>query len=316
MADTPLPVDPAAAAASPAAAPVAQEALGTAAPAAPIAAAPPAAVEAPAQPEAPAAAVPDAAAATSDEPKREPTLLEKADAERKAKDEAKPAADAKDAAKDAPKADAKPDDKPAADAAKPEGDAVKPEPPPAVEYKYELPDTLKMDDAQKGEFKTVLDEFRADPVANAQKIIDFGAKAMSDFATQHAADTIKNQFKVFNETKQTWETKWLADTEIGGAGHQTAMQAIARARDNLISSARPGTKQYERDRAEFEEFIALTGAGSHPAFGRMLHNAARFIDEPQATSIPTDIKPPKGNGRPPKGSMYSEESRQKMNGAS
>lgn len=314
MADTPLPVDPAAAAASPAAAPVAQEALGTAAPAAPIAAVPPAAAEAPAQPEAPAVAVPDAAAAKSDEPKREPTLLEKADAERAAKDAAKP--DAKDAAKDAPKPDAKPDDKPAADAAKPEGDAVKPETPPAVEYKYELPDTLKMDDAQKGEFKTVLDEFRADPVANAQKIIDFGAKAMNDFATQNAADTIKNQFKVFNETKQTWETKWLADTEIGGAGHQTAMQAIARARDNLISSARPGTKQYERDRAEFEEFIALTGAGSHPAFGRMLHNAARFIDEPQATSIPTDIKPPKGNGRPPKGSMYSEESRQKMNGAS
>ena len=60
----------------------------------------------------------------------------------------------------------------------------------------------------------------------------------------------------------------------------------------------------------------MTGAGSWPAFWRMLHNAARFIDEPQARNIPTDIKPPKTNGRSPRGSMYSEESRQKMNGIS
>ena len=233
-----------------------------------------------------------------------PTLLETKEGE--AKPEAKP-----DAAKDQPKlaekaaAPAKPDTKDAAA-------ETKPEPLAPVEYKYTLPETIKMDDALKGRVHAVFDEFRADPSQGAQKLIDLHNEMMGEYAKQ----TLKNQFDVFNATCRDKEKLILADPEFGGAGHETAKTAVARARDALISSARPGTKQYDADLEEFEEFNSVTGAGSWPAFWRMLHNAARFIDEPQARNIPTDIKPPKTNGRSPRGSMYSEESRQKMNGIS
>jgi hypothetical protein len=261
---------------------------------------------------------PDAATPVQpDIPAREPNLLQKVDQERADKAraaEAKPVEAKPEAA-----AEAKPADKPAepkteaetkpADAAK--APDTKPEPPAPVEYKYTLPETIKMDDALKGRVHTVFDEFRADPAQGAQKLIDLHNEMMGEYAKQ----TVREQMAAFNKLCRDKETLILADEEFGGSGHETAKGAVARARDALISSARRGTKQYEKDRAEFEEFNAYTGAGSWPAFWRILHNAARVVNEPDAREIPTDIKPPKNNGRPPRGSMYSEESRQKMNGA-
>ena len=83
---------------------------------------------------------------------------------------------------------------------------------------------------------------------------------------------------------------YLADDEIGGPGHQTAMAAIARVRDYGVP---------EKDRQSFDQMLRVTGAGDHPAFLRMMHNLARWVDEPQAMEAPTDIKPPKDIGKDP-----------------
>lgn len=279
-------------------------------------------------------AQPEAKPAAADAPKLDKTLLEKFDEEKAAKaaQAAKAADEAKKAAETAPKkeekkaeakpgdkpkeeakpADAKPEDKKADEAksAEPAKDPAKPEP---VAYEYKLPDTLKMDDALKAEVHTALDAFRADPAKGAQALIDLHAKTMTDYATNYAAETLKNQFKVFNDTCRNWEKQVLADPELGGAGHETAMGAVARARDLTISSAKPGTPRYVAERKEFDDFLRTTGAGSHPAFMRMLHNAARYIDEPQASNQPlSEIKPPKSNGRSPGSRMYDHPSSQKV----
>jgi hypothetical protein len=90
-----------------------------------------------------------------------------------------------------------------------------------------------------------------------------------------------------------------ADAEIGGAGFNTAMTAVAKMRDLFLSSARPGTDKYENDAAEFNDFLRITGAGDHPAFLRFLNNVARRFDEPIAPSIP--YKPPPDIGQRPNG---------------
>jgi hypothetical protein len=89
---------------------------------------------------------------------------------------------------------------------------------------------------------------------------------------------------------------------------------MVRARDALVSNARYGSDQYKSDWKSFQEFCAITGAGDHPALARILHNAARLLDEPQSTSIPTDIKPSPKNGPAPKG-IYTHPSSAAMNRA-
>lgn len=243
------------------------------------------------------------------EPERTPTLLEKFDAEKAA--EAKPADKPAEAAK--PAADTAKPGEPAKDAAKPaeakaaeapkpaEGEKpaetakpAEPAKPEPVEYKYTLPETLKLSDERKTETHAAFDAFRADP-ANPQPLINLHNRAMTEYAEQLRRD----QFKTFNNTKAGWETNWLADPEIGGAGHRTALKAIARVRDDFVSSAQQGTPKYNQDWKEFNEFLAITGAGSHPAFARLMHNLSGYVTERQAEQNPVDIKPPKDIGKQP-----------------
>ena len=200
-------------------------------------------------------------------------------------------------------ADAKPTDKAAeptkpADAKPAEGDkladaAAQPtvaEAPAPIEWKYELPASIEMDDAQRTEFNGALEKFRTDPNEAAKEVLGLGAKMMETFAKDYAEQTLRNQQKTFLDTRKKWATDWAADPEIGGAGHQTALAAIARVRDYGVPA---------KDRAAFETFLRVTGAGDHPAFGRLLHNLARYVDEPQAVEAPTDFKPPKDIGIDP-----------------
>ena len=241
---------PAAAAASPAAAPVT--------PAEPVTAP----VVEPVAPAAPAA---------------EPTLLEKFDAEQAAKkpsEEPKPEVKPADPAK--PVEAAKPEEK------KPEAPEV-PAAPQPVAYEYTLPDTIKMDDALKGTFHSALDAFRADPAKGVQGLIDLHNQTMQQFADQ----TYQNQVSTFNDTRRSWVTQTMADDDLGGAGHQTSMAAIARMRDLLVP---------ESKREAFNQFLAVTGAGDHPEFLRLLHNAARIYDE--APMPPPGARPPPNLGKP------------------
>lgn len=226
----------------------------------------------------------------------------KAEDVKPAAESAKPADPAKDAA-------AKP-----AEAAKPTEAAKPAEPVKAdpVTYEYTLPETLKMDDALKGKVHTAFDEFRTDPIKGAQKLIDLHGEQMQAYDATLRKQLEEGQQRAFADTRKSWRTAIMADAEIGGAGHATAMETIARVRDLAVSSARPGSPQYADDMKSFDQFLRITGAGDHPAFLKFVHNLGRFVDEPQSTSLPTDIRPPKNNGAPPKGSMYSDESRRKM----
>lgn len=256
---------------------------------------PPAAAPAVADPAAAAAPAEPVAAA----PGPEPTLLQKFDADGKAQPESKPAESPEKPAQvdkpaegeksagdkpaepkpgDAKPAEAKPGEKPAE--AKPV-EAAKPDP---VAYEYALPETLKMDDARKGEFHGALDAFRADPVKGAQGLVALHEKAM----TEYAAQVDQHQRDVWNDTRKEWQTQALADEQIGGSGHRTAMGVIARMRDMFVPEA---------DRPAFEQFLQITGAGDHPAFLRMMHNAGRLYDEPPMP--PSDIKPSPNNGANP-----------------
>jgi hypothetical protein len=184
--------------------------------------------------------------------------------------------------------DAKPaDEKPADAAAQP----TVAEAPAPIEWKYELPSTITMDETQTGEFRAALEKFRTDPNEAAKEVLGLGAKMMETFAKDYAEQTLRNQQKTFLETRKKWATDWAADLEIGGSGHQTALAAIARVRDYGVPA---------KDRAAFDQFLRVTGAGDHPAFGRMMHNLARYVDEPQAIEAPTEIKPPHdGSGQHP-----------------
>jgi len=240
-----------------------------------------------------------------------PTLLQETVAAIEAKDappvqpEAKP-----DAGKPAEKpAEAKPADKPAEakpEAAKPE---AKPETkaeekpaeakpaeakpaeaakPAAVEYKYTLPETLKLDDAGKAEFHAALDKFRESPAEAAQGLVDLHNKSLEAFAKEIG----QQQRTTFYATRDEWRKKIMADPQLGGAGHNTAAGAVARMRDFLVPKEMLSPRKFDDGSprlSELDEFLETTGAGDHPVLWHILHNAARYLDEPA---------PPPPNARP------------------
>lgn len=238
-----------------------------------------------------------------------PSLLESAGKPEPAKpvaEDLKPEP-AKEPVKDA----AKPEEKkpevaavePAKDAAKPEEakpaivEPAAPEPLAAIDYKYELPATLKLDDALKGEVHAAFDAFRADPAAGAQALINLHAKTMQSFADGLRTEALRDQHKAFNETRTGWHKDIMADPELGGSGFQTASKAVARMRDMLISSAPAGSPEYQQHFKEAEDFYRITGAGDHPVLWRILHNAAQMFDEPGLP--PQNIRPTLTNGKAP-----------------
>lgn len=205
-----------------------------------------------------------------------------------------------DAAK--PGAEAQPGDKPGEKpvVAAPEQPAPAAEAP--VEYKYTLPETLKLDDPGKAEVHKLFDEFRSNPAENVQKLVDYHAKAMNDYAEGLEKDTLRRQNDAFRDTRKGWTQEVMSDPELGGSKHQTAMAAVARMRDLLVPKEMMEARQWPNGQprmSQFEEFLRVTGAGDHPAFLRVLHNAARFFDEPQANQLPTEIKPSPTNGKAP-----------------
>lgn len=256
----------------------------------PVAPGPPPLVEAPVP-----VAEPAAAPAAPLHPAEVPSLLEGF-----GKPEVPAAADAPkpDAAKPA---DAKPGEV-APEAPKPL-DAAPPEKP---EWKFELPETLRADEPRMAKFTGILDELLTPKEGEtrpqvAQRLVDLHNEAMTTFAEQ----TLQNQIKAFNDTRGEWAKQVLADERIGGAGHRTAMAAIARMRDLSISDYKPGTPEFQSDLAEMEQFLRTTGAGDHPVYLKQLHRFARFFDEP--AQPPPNPRPPPDLGKNPnrRGSLYA-----------
>lgn len=196
-------------------------------------------------------------------------------------------------------AEAKPGDKPA----EPEQPAA-PEP-AKIEWEFQLPETLKADDAALGRFKDTLGALIAPkegetPSHAAQRLIDMHNEAL----VTHDKQLRDNQVKVWNDTRAEWRKQAMADPEIGGAGYNTAMVAVARVRDALVSDAKFGSKRYEQDARELNDFMRITGAGDHPVFLKLLHRAACYIDEPSMPSV--KASPPPDLGKKPGRNLYAD----------
>lgn len=183
------------------------------------------------------------------------------------------------------KEEAKPEDKPAEVVAE-----VPAEAPVALTVAdFTLPEGVTADNEKLGAFAAAANEAGLSK-ETAQRFVDMHAQAMQSLG-EH---TLSEQHRAFGETRAQWRRDVMADEQIGGAGHKTAMAAIARMRDMLVP---------ERDRAQFNEFLLITGAGDHPAMLKLLHNAARHFDEGPA--IPASKPPPDIGKAPGKKGMRS-----------
>lgn len=182
-------------------------------------------------------------------------------------------------------------EKPAAEAAEP------------VKYEaFKLPEGVPVDEARINAFQEIVGPAKLDQ-ETAQKLVDLHATTIQAMQ-QHL---VQAQIDAFAETRRQWREKSMADEQIGGSGHQTAMRAAARMRDLLVGD---GMK------AEFAQFLADTGVGDHPVMIKIFHNAARLFDEPAAPPIQARPVPDRGGpGKPSKGAaIYDHPSSRKAAG--
>jgi hypothetical protein len=161
--------------------------------------------------------------------------------------------------------------------------------PVAIDWTFKLPETLAADTARIDSLKGILNDILSPREGQsreqrAQDLIGLHTQAMESYAEQVA----RQQMQVWNDTRADWRRQAMADEQIGGSGHLTAMSEVAQMRDLLVPAA---------DRAAFDQFLRATGAGDHPAFLKVLHNAARYMREP--AQPPSNIKPTADNGRNP-----------------
>lgn len=165
-------------------------------------------------------------------------------------------------------AEPKPEDKPVVVAVQAE---------PIAYTAFELPADIKLDDAKLGAATTILGKYQV-PQEAAQELVAMHVENMQAY---HAHLT-SEQHRVFGETRREWRKQILADGELGGAGHQTAMAGVARMRDLFVP---------EGDRQAFNDFLRITGAGDHPQFHKLLHRIAQRFDEPTPSPLPRNPSP-------------------------
>ncbi len=209
-----------------------------------------------------------------------PTLLESA--VEAPKPEAKPG----EVKAEETKPEVQPEDKPAEAKAPEVPEAPKVEAVPLTHADFTLPEGIQPDKERLGQFASVLNEFGVSKEVG-QKLLEQHTASL----TAYHQNTLADQHKTFSAMRTDWRNQIMGDDQLGGAGFDTVKAAVARTRDLLVP---------EKDKAAFNEFLLVTGAGDHPAFWRMLHNAARFLDEPvplAGTKPAPDAHKPPGKSR-------------------
>jgi hypothetical protein len=127
--------------------------------------------------------------------------------------------------------------------------------------KVKLPEGMKADDPSLASFGEVLADDKLSPADRGQKLLDLYAdvtKKGREAATE-----------AWNTVNKDWQTKTLADPDIGGAKWDTSKATIAKAIDSLGPDLAAG----------FREALDMTGAGNHPAVAKALHAFAAKITE-------------------------------------
>lgn len=169
------------------------------------------------------------------------------------------------------------------------GDAPKPGEPPAPEapvgYEFTMPEGVDIPKPELAPFVDTLREHGITPQAG-QKLLDMYVERMQQLQT----DTLANQWKQFAETRTSELNRVKADPELGGAGYETTRAAAARGRDLLLGTDPAHVAEYER-------FVANTGAGEQLALWRIFVNADRLWRESKAPPVPpTPPSNARGNG--------------------
>jgi hypothetical protein len=156
---------------------------------------------------------------------------------------------------------------------------------------FTLPDGVTAEEKQLDAFRHIAAAHNLDQAA-AQGFLDLHIATIQRLQEEAAAD----QQRVFADTRKGWVVEVKSDPEVGGAGHQTAMMAVARMRDLFVPEGR---------RQKFNEMLSVTGVGDNLEFIRMLHTAARYYDEPAAPPMPARPVPDRGgNGaKQPRGAI-------------
>ena len=306
MADEPVVPEqvaaPAPEVAAPAAAPVVEAA-------APVVEAP--VVEA-AVPEAPVVEAPAAEVAAPDAPK---DLLKDATADgEKPADAPKPEGEVEKPADGEKSADAeKPADgeKPVEPEKPAEVEAAVPEAPQRLEalteYKYEVPEEIRISDTQRETFHTAIEDARN---GNPQALIDLHYEAMKEFRT----GVEQNQRDAWATTLQDWQSQVENDPQIGGQKFGPVSQRVAQMRDNYVSTHPHGSDEWKAEMSSFNEMLDRTGVGNHPAMWRFLDNVAKKLNEPSAPTL-TNPKPAPSGKRGTE-VMYDNPRSPRANGAS
>ena len=163
---------------------------------------------------------------------------------------------------------------------------------PVAYQPFTLPEGVTADEKRIAAYSEIAGRYKI-PQEDAQALLDMHTSTMQAFAEQTAAQ----QHEQFANYRREQRERIKGDAEIGGAGFDTSAKAVARMRDLLVP---------KEHREEFDQMCRVTGCGDHLAFWRILHNAARFFDEPSppAVSGVSAAPQPKNNGRG-KGSLGS-----------
>lgn len=142
-------------------------------------------------------------------------------------------------------------------------------------YTLALPEGFTLDDTLMSEAKTLFAEAKLDP-KSAQPLVDIYVKALQAQAAQAAA------------TAQEWLTASNALPEFQGEMRKTSLATIGRFMDEYGSP-------------EVKQVLEATGLGNHPALVKLIHNAAKALNE--GGPVPSGTPTPQGrNGRPAPGS--------------
>jgi hypothetical protein len=157
-------------------------------------------------------------------------------------------------------------------------------PEPALEpikYEFKVPDGVAVDENRISTYTEILNKHNL-PAEAAQEFFDLYASEAQDYAQRLEQHAWEESHRAFAETRKEWRGKVMADPEIGGAGHQTAMTQIGRMRDLFVP---------ERDQKEFNDFLDTTGAGDHPAFLRLFYRMGAKFDEGVPAPMPAAPAP-------------------------
>ena len=269
----------------------------------PVAAIPAAATPAPVAPTPVSESAPPAPAAAPAAPVKEfaPSLLDEALAKPAEPAKPEPAKEPKPAEPVAAEPAKEPAEAKPAEPVKPP-EPVKPaEPLPPIEYAFTRADDKgervpiaadQIDPERLGLFTGVLQESRVPPAA-AQKMLDLHLDELNRAVS--ARD--QRQWDVFADTQRDWRDKVMADPELGGSRHATAIKTVMGLIDAF--SQRPGAdgkgrpaEEVAAERKELMDVARVTGVANNPTWLRLLHWAGdKYVREPGPRAAPPPRTP-------------------------